>query len=273
VPDWTHHLNNLANQLWRFSPACRIPADPARLRLVAHRGAYISGNNSPAPENTLAAFDRCVEHNIWGIELDVRLTADGEPVVHHDPACGRLFQRADIQISNTSFDKLRRQLPQIPHLQEVIEKYGKQMHLMIELKESWREHKPLQQQLTSLLAGLEPAENFHLLSLEPDHLEGFRQLPPAALVDVALTNVKDILRQNHTLGHGAVAGSFALLGNATIRQLQQAGKQVGTGQINQPDIMNREAARGVNWLFSDTPLQLLQQSHQSATELSENKHG
>ncbi|WP_372625820.1 glycerophosphodiester phosphodiesterase [Arsukibacterium sp.] len=257
MPDWTEHLNTLANQLWRLSPACRITADPGRLKLVAHRGAYIAGINSLAPENTLAAFDRCLQHNIWGIELDVRLTQDGEPVVHHDPACGRLFQRPDLQIANTTFATLRRELPQIPHLQEVIEQYGKQLHLMIELKVSWRDYKPLQPQLTRLLTALEPAEDYHLLSLEPDHLEGFRQLPPAALVDVALTNVSDILRQNQALGHGAVAGSFALIGNATIRRLQLAGKQVGTGQINLPDIMNREAARGVDWLFTDKPLHLL----------------
>ncbi|WP_052750123.1 glycerophosphodiester phosphodiesterase [Arsukibacterium sp. MJ3] len=256
MTDFTDHLNNLANQLWRLSPACRIPANLARLKLVAHRGAYIAGSNSPAPENTLAAFDRCLKHNIWGIELDIRLTQDGEPVAHHDPACGRLFQRPDLTIATTPFAKLRRELPQIPHLQEVIARYGKQLHLMIELKESWRERQPLQPQLTTLLAGLEPGEDYHLLSLKPDHLEGFRQLPPAALVDVALTNVKDTMRQNHALGHGAVAGSFALFGSSLIQQLQQAGKQIGTGQINHPAIMNREAARGIDWLFTDQPLRL-----------------
>jgi glycerophosphoryl diester phosphodiesterase len=127
---------------------------------------------------------------------------------------------------------------------------------MIELKESWRERQPLQPQLTTLLAGLEPGEDYHLLSLQPDHLEGFRQLPPAALVDVALTNIKDTMRQNHALGHGALAGSFALLSSSLIQQLQQAGKQIGTGQINHPAIMNREAARGIDWLFTDQPLRL-----------------
>jgi glycerophosphoryl diester phosphodiesterase len=256
VLNWTGHLNTLANQLWRLSPACRIPVDPARLKLVAHRGAYIAGSNSLAPENTLAAFDRCLEHNIWGIELDVRLTEDGEPVVHHDPACGRLFQRPDLNITDTPFAMLRRELPQIPHLQEVIARYAGQLHLMIELKESWRERPQLQPQLAKLLALLQPCEDYHLLSLQPDHLEGFRQLPPAALIDVALTNTKDIIRQNHELGHGAVAGSFALLGNSLIQQLQQAGKQIGTGQVNHPDIMNREVARGINWVFSDQPLRL-----------------
>ncbi len=261
--DLTDHLNSLANQLWRLSPACRKVADPASLKLVAHRGAYIAGDDSPAPENTLAAFDRCLNHHVWGIELDVQLTLDGQPVVHHDPACGRLFKRPDISIANTPFDTLRRELPQIPHLQEVIARYGQKLHLMIEIKESWRERRALVAEVQAVLSSLEPAVDYHLLSLEPDHLEGFAALPKAALIDVALTNTKQIIRQNNQLGHGAVAGSFALLSNALIKQIKAAGKAVGTGQVNQPDIMNREAARGINWLFTDQPLRLLgvQENH------------
>lgn len=257
MTDWTQHLNNLANQLWRLSAGCRGAARYST-RLVAHRGAYIAARNSPAPENTLAAFDRCLEHNIWGIELDVRLTKDGEPVVHHDPRCGRLFQRPDIEIASTPFATLRRELPFIPHLQEVIARYGKQLHLMIELKESWRERAPLPNQLLRLLEPLEPAEDYHLLSLEPDHLEGFRQLPALALMDVAITNTRHIIGQNLALGHGALAGSFALLNQSAINQLKAAGKNIGTGQVNHPDIANREAYRGVDWVFSDQPLRLQQ---------------
>lgn len=50
----------------------------------AHRGA--SGD---APENTLAAFKLAEQHGCDGIELDVRLTADGVPVVLHDDTLDR----------------------------------------------------------------------------------------------------------------------------------------------------------------------------------------
>ncbi|SEA19700.1 glycerophosphodiester phosphodiesterase [Alkalimonas amylolytica] len=257
--DWTDYLNNLANQLWRLSPHCRPGVDPAEVRLVAHRGAYHNcrqNDGSTILENTLPAFDRCLVHQIWGIELDIHLTLDGEPVVHHDPACGRLFNRPDLVIAETRFDDLRRALPAIPHLQEVISRYGKQLHLMIEVKESWRQRPQLPSQLKALLNELEPDKHFHLLSLEPDHLEGFRFLPPSVLIDVALTNTSQIVRQNLELGHGAVAGSFALLSTPLLQQLKHAGKQTGTGQVNHPDILNREANRGVDWIFSDQPLRL-----------------
>jgi glycerophosphoryl diester phosphodiesterase len=52
--------------------------------VIAHRGA--SGS---APENTLAAFDLAVRQGADAIELDVRLTSDGVPVVLHDATLDR----------------------------------------------------------------------------------------------------------------------------------------------------------------------------------------
>jgi len=47
--------------------------------IIAHRGA-----SAVAPENTLAAFARAFRDGAHGIELDVRLSRDGVPVVIHD---------------------------------------------------------------------------------------------------------------------------------------------------------------------------------------------
>ena len=47
--------------------------------IIAHRGA-----SAEAPENTLAAFRRAIELKPDGVEFDVRLAADGVPVVIHD---------------------------------------------------------------------------------------------------------------------------------------------------------------------------------------------
>ena len=48
--------------------------------IIGHRGA-----SAVAPENTLAAFARAFEDGADGIELDVRLSRDGVPIVIHDP--------------------------------------------------------------------------------------------------------------------------------------------------------------------------------------------
>ncbi len=58
---------------------------PARApQVIAHRGA-----SAEAPENTLAAFRRALEIGVDGVELDVHLSADGVPVVIHDPLLER----------------------------------------------------------------------------------------------------------------------------------------------------------------------------------------
>lgn len=60
------------------------PARAAVPQVIAHRGA-----SAEAPENTLAAFRRALEIGVDGVELDAHLSADGEPVVIHDPLLGR----------------------------------------------------------------------------------------------------------------------------------------------------------------------------------------
>ncbi|HYP17398.1 MAG TPA: glycerophosphodiester phosphodiesterase family protein, partial [Opitutus sp.] len=51
----------------------------ARPLVFAHRGG-----SALAPENTIAAFDRGLALGADGLELDVRLSRDGVPMVHHD---------------------------------------------------------------------------------------------------------------------------------------------------------------------------------------------
>ncbi len=59
-----------------------IPTD--RPLVFGHRGG-----SRLAPENTLAAFDRGVAEGVDGLELDVRLSRDGQVVVCHDATVDR----------------------------------------------------------------------------------------------------------------------------------------------------------------------------------------
>jgi glycerophosphoryl diester phosphodiesterase len=62
--------------------------DPDARLVIAHRGS-----SSEAPENTLPAFDAAVRRGADAVELDVRLTADGAPVVIHDATLDRTTDR------------------------------------------------------------------------------------------------------------------------------------------------------------------------------------
>jgi glycerophosphoryl diester phosphodiesterase len=57
--------------------------------IIAHRGAA-----ADAPENTLEAFRLAVEQGADALEFDVHLSADGVPVVIHDPTLERTTDRS-----------------------------------------------------------------------------------------------------------------------------------------------------------------------------------
>src|SRR5512142_2967244 len=57
--------------------------------VIGHRGAA-----AHAPENTLAGFRRAKALGCTWVEFDVRLTADGVPVLCHDPRLDRTTDRS-----------------------------------------------------------------------------------------------------------------------------------------------------------------------------------
>jgi hypothetical protein len=68
------------------SGVCRAIA--ADIHLIAHRGGVV---DSQRPENSGAAITAAIERGYWMIEVDVRRTKDGEPVLHHDSTLQRYY--------------------------------------------------------------------------------------------------------------------------------------------------------------------------------------
>ncbi len=101
--------------------------------VVAHRGA-----SGLRPENTLAAFALAGELGADAIELDVRASLDGVPVVHHDPDLARTCRKPGMVRDHTAAQLARVDAGDgegVPDLATVLEATGG-MPLLIELKEA-----------------------------------------------------------------------------------------------------------------------------------------
>lgn len=100
--------------------------------LFGHRGY-----SSLKPENTLAAFQLCIEKGIPGIELDVQLCKTGELVIVHDDNMKRVSGK-DSLVKDLTFDELRSldvgEGEQVPLLSELFELCGDSLYYDIELK-------------------------------------------------------------------------------------------------------------------------------------------
>jgi glycerophosphoryl diester phosphodiesterase len=222
-------------------------------KLVSHRGER---DNINVFENTFSAFDPVVEQGIWGIELDVRWTKDLVPVVIHDADGQRVFSKPFV-IAENSWEECQKALPLVPSLEQLITRYGKKCHLMIELKNE--DYPKLARQkdiLKSLLSPLEPINDFHIISLEAHLFEYVDFLPKQALLPVSTTNAKAFSELALQSLLGGVTGHYLFMSKALVNAHHTKDQKIGSGFSNSRHVLFREINKGVDWVFSNKALSM-----------------
>ncbi len=234
----------------------RSVPDEAALRnckIVSHRGEH---DNRTVMENTLSAFDNARRAGVWGLECDIRWTSDLQPVICHDPDTRRVFDR-DMTVADTTLDALRAALPELPTLAEVVQRYGGDRHLMLELKELDEARLAEQsRRLQATLGHLVPARDYHILALDPDlfRLAEFAGAP--AMLPVAELNVARLSTIALERGYAGIAGHYLMLGERLRRRHAAAGQVIGTGFPRSRRCLYREIQREVAWIFSNDAVHL-----------------
>ena len=99
----------------------------------AHRGLH----DEIAPENSLAAFSKAIEHD-YGIEIDVQFSSDGEIFVFHDESlkrmCGVDKKLHELTAEEIKSYRLLDSNEAIPTLDEVFKLVEGRVPLLIEIK-------------------------------------------------------------------------------------------------------------------------------------------
>lgn len=163
-----------------MNPLLDLDARP----IIAHRGA--SGR---APENTLQAFELAIVGGADALELDVRLSRDGAPVVIHDATLDRTTDRsgpvraqtlADLRAADAGYRftidggrtfPFRGTGVRIPTLGEVLWAFP-QVPVLVEVKEP-----EVQAAVQRVLLSEGAAERCVVASERPEALELFREPP------------------------------------------------------------------------------------------------
>jgi glycerophosphoryl diester phosphodiesterase len=243
------------------------PAEPTaeqwrRSKIIAHRGLHA---HPRIWENTLSAFEPVLSYDfIDGLEFDVRWTRDVQPVVFHDATTQRIFGRPD-RIAELTLAEVQQQFPLIPTLAEVIARFGGRKHLMIELKEERYPDPPAQaRHLQTLLAHLEPTQDFHFLLLRPETYDKVSVFPRESVMLVGAFNVPDISEITLQQGFGGIGAQYLLLSRERVQRHLERGQVVGTGYPAHRSALFRELSRGVEWIFSNraADLALIKQQEQ-----------
>ena len=224
---------------------------PSRPLLLGHRGARASPS---VTENTIAAFDLCLEHGCDGFEFDVRRTADGVPVVCHDATFGEL------KLAEASAQDLepRQARGFLPTLEQVLRRFGSLCFLDIEIKDLG-----LEAQVLELLRRYPPVRNYVVTSFRPEALLRLRELDPRVPLGF-------LLDQGSCGGGACSAGAEwwqvsvewvlperTLLDVALAKDIRKARRRVGTWTVNEPAEMLRLASLGAEILISDDTTRLV----------------
>lgn len=240
---------------------------PARPEIVAHRGG-----SSRAPENTLAAVRHGWEQGADAVEVDVRQTADGAIVCHHDATLGRTLGDA-AAIADLTFAELQRRLPaalpedhRVPLLSAVLATIPPDRRLLVEIK-TGPEITPA---LADLVAAAKKApEQIAFISFNADACRAIKRALPAHAVyliadfeqDETGTQrpaMKALIAQARALGlDGLDLAADGPLTAENVRLIRQASLFAACWTVNDIPQAHRLATAGVQSITTDVPAALL----------------
>lgn len=230
----------------------------ARPFILGHRGA-----RAYAPENTLQAFERALADGADGVELDVRMSADGELFVSHDDTFaaigqppGKLSQLSAAQI----FALTAESATPLPTLSQVLQLQAETGALFnIELKSDVPE--PLQMaRRVSALVSEHGGEGILLSSFDPQQVYLLAKALPHIPVCQLFAKAKFLsfrLGLMPILGVTGVNLRAELLTPKLMRKIRQRFQLINTWTVNSTEEARRVADLGVDAIITDDPAQIL----------------
>lgn len=230
--------------------------------ILGHRGARES-----APENSLRAFERALDEGADGVELDVRLDADGRVIVLHDADLRRVSSgsepRAAEELGASELGRVDlgggERVPLLADVLQFCSQRGARVN--VELKRDVR--RP-----SALLSGVEaavkdsgaPPELVIFSSFRPGFVAAMaRRLPsyPRAWLVHARQRVIRNAPFFRLLGSDGVHPESSLVTAGSLARWKRGTAVVNTWTVNDAGEARRLAELGVDAIISDRPAQIL----------------
>lgn len=216
-----------------------------RCEVIAHRGA-----SAVEPENTVAAFRTAAALGAHAVELDVRRTADGALVVHHD---------AHLPDGRAVCEIAAAEAPSsVPTFAAALDACAG-MWVNIEIKNSEGEvdHDPTQIVARAVMRELERRGEPHrwlISSFDMDTIDMCRSIDPqvrtAYLCVVPSADAPDQMVRK---GHAALHPWEGVVDDALVAACHAAGVAVNVWTVDDPDRLRQLALWGVDGLCTNVP--------------------
>lgn len=230
----------------------------ARPLVIAHRGA-----SAAAPEHTIAAFERALELGADGLQLDVHLSKDDQPVVIHDFTLERVTDGAGA-VRTLTVRELKRldaggwfgaafRGQRLQTLQEVLERFRDRTRFWIELRGGDTLYPGIEERVVGLLEVYDVLERSLVQSFDLSALRRARGFSSEVRLGVLVAHRP--LDPPTDLGPdlNAVCPSVEILGAAEREAIRAAGRDCYVWTVNEPTLVDRLVAWAVGGIVTDRP--------------------
>jgi glycerophosphoryl diester phosphodiesterase len=248
--------------------------------IIAHRGA-----SAVAPENTLAAFQLAMDQGADGIELDVRLSHDGIPVVIHDATLHRTSRREESigeltakQLGKTDvgswFNRAHPRLAQpeyssqfIPALDKVLKLFATSQHramIYVEMKTAGPEDSDLDLALSvaDLIGEAAPRNQVIVISFDLKAVAEIKRINPAIQTGALFEpkrNPQAAIRKRQMIEAAVDCGADEILlhrlicTNRTVQLATERNLRSVVWTVDDPRWLGRAAALGIHAIITNKP--------------------
>lgn len=234
-----------------------------RPMIFAHRGASVY-----APENTLAAFELALRQGADGIEMDAKLTSDGQVVLFHDLTLERTtgmegklaaFTLAELQRldAGSHFDIAFRG-ETIPTLDDTFSALAQQIYFNVELTNYASIFDDLPDRVADLVKKHHLEDWVMFSSFNPIALIRIRRrLPQTPIGLLALPGAQGRAARSwlgYLLSYQALHPWHKDTDAALVRRIHRRGGVVNAYTVNLPEDMMRLMETGADGIFTDDPV-------------------
>jgi glycerophosphoryl diester phosphodiesterase len=229
---------------------------PRRPQIIAHRGA-----SAGAPENTIAAFELAISDGADGIELDVHLSKDDQPVVVHDFTLERTTDGAG-PVRLRTVRELKRldaggwrgarfRGQRVQTLQEVLERFRGRVRFWIELKGGSDLYPGIEERVLSTLEVYDVVETSLVQSFDLGALSRIGGLSRDVRLGALVS--RGPVQLDGLPGIAALCPEASLVSQAVVSKLKEAGLESYVWTVNEPAQADRLVEWGVSGLITDLP--------------------
>jgi glycerophosphoryl diester phosphodiesterase len=230
--------------------------------IFAHRGA-----SAHAPENTIAAFELAIAQQADAVELDVKLSADGQVIVIHDSTVdrttnghGRVEDMTLAELKTLDAGSFRGKEfagEKIPTLGDVFGAVGKRTFINIELKNHKRHGEDLVQNVCMLVKKHQMQKCVMFSSFFPDALyKAHSYLPNVPRGLLALNGFLGVWARSFGFNFGKYDALHPNLQGFTpeeVVRVHRLKRRVHVYTVNREEDMRRLFKWGVDGIFTDDP--------------------